>query len=488
MPPYNIFGGIMRFISTRGGEKVTATEAVIKGIAASGGLFVPDKLPAITQAEMDEMSEMSFPERTAKILKKFFSELDDKGLLSALNSAYSCFGGDDPAPLVRIDDGVYMLELFHGPALSSKDMAVAALPYILKNCCEAEEIPIVAATSGDLGKSALECFKDKDGFRVLVFYPSDGLSKMQKLQIVTQEGKNLSLVGVKGSFDDCQSAVKEALAGGKVVTANSINFASLAPRIAYFFSAYLDLLSSEQIENGEEIDFYIPSGNLGEVAAAYYAKLMGLPIRKIHCASNENNALVSLAKTGVFEKSTTVDKTTSPSMDIAVPSDLERLIFELSGRDTRLTAKRMVALNSDGRFSLTENEMNKLNEIFDFGFATEETCVEAMYDVFVDTDYVMDTCTGCAMKVAHDWYEKNKKDETKAVIVAVNSPYKFPQDVLYAVTGNDVKDSFKGVKRLHDATAMAVPKCIKDSRDKPIIFNKTIDKKSIPAEIEEFLK
>ena len=476
----------MRFISTRGGEKVTGAEAAVRGVATNGGLFVPEKLPQISDTEMDEMLEASFPERTAKIVKKFFSDIAEAELLSALEEAYSRFEGDDPAPLVRVDDGVYMLELFHGPTLSSKDMAVAALPHILKKSSPDGKSAIVAVTSGDLGKSVIECFRGR-GARVLVLYPSDGLSKMQKLQLVTEDAENAEVVAVNGTFDECLNSVKELLSG-QLVTANSINFACLAPRIAYFYSAYLDLISSEQIERGEEIDFYIPSGNLGEVVAAYYAKLSGLPVRKIHCATNENNSLVSLPVTGVFEKKNTVVKTTSPSMDISVPADLERLIFELSGRDTRLTAKRMASLSSDRQFSLTENELTKLCEIFDFGSANEETCVEAMYDVFVDTDYVMDTCTGCAMKVAHDWYEKNKKDETKAVIVAIDSPYKFPQDVLYAVTGNDVKDSFKGVKRLHDATAMAVPKCIKEIRDKPVIFNKTVDKKSIPSEVEEFLK
>ena len=478
----------MRFISTRGGEKVTAAEAVTRGIAVNGGLFVPEKLPAITQAEMDEMLEASFPERTAKILKKFFTDATEAELLSALEEAYSHFEGDDPAPLVRVDDGVYMLELFHGPTASSKDMAVAALPPLFKKYCADAQIRVIAATSGDLGKSALERFRDREGFKVLVFYPGEGLSKMQKLQLVTQDGENVDVVAVKGSFDDCRSGVKKALANGNSVCANSVNFASFAPRIAYYFSAYLDLLSSEQIEEGEMIDFFIPSGNLGNVVAAYYAKLMGLPVRRIHIATNENNGLVSLFRTGVFSKGRTVVKTTSPSMDILVPSDLERLIFELSGRDTRLTAKRMSALSSEGEYSLTENELNKANEIFDCGSATEETCVEAMYDVFVDTGYTMDTNTGCAMKVAHDWYEKNKKDETKAVIVAVDSPYKFPQDVLYAVTGNDVKDSYKGVKRLHDATAMSVPRCVKDAREKAVRFTKTIDKKQIPDEISEFLK
>lgn len=482
----------MRFISTRGGEKVTAAEAVKKGIALNGGLFVPEKFPVVTDAEMDEMLEAGYPERVALILKKYFTEFDGAELASAVEAAYSGFSGD-PAPLVRADDGVYMLELFHGPTCSSKDMAVAALPYFLKKACgESAEITVVAATSGDTGKAALERFKDCKGFKTLVFCPNDGMSKMQKLQLVTHEGKNAGVVAVKGSFDDCQSAVKEMLLNGcgdaVLTTANSINIAALMPRIAYYFSAYLDMLSSEQIEKGEAIDFYIPCGNLGNAVAAYYAKLMGLPVRRIHCASNENNALSSFLKTGVYDANRELVKTTSPNMDVLMPSDLERLLFEISGRDTRLTSKRMSSLSSEGSFSLTENELNKLNETFDGGFATEETCVEAMYDVFMDIGYVMDTNAGCAMKVAHDWYEKNKKDETKAVIVAVNSPYKFPQDVLYAMTGNDVKDSFKGVKRLHDATAMAVPKCIKELRDKPVIFNRTADKKKLFDELAEFVK
>ena len=476
----------MRFISTRGGEKVTGDMAVSMGIAANKGLFVPEKLPVFTPAEMEEMTEAGFTERTAKVLKKFFTEVDEGELLSALDEVYSRFEGDDPAPLVRVDDGVYMLELFHGPTASSKDMAVAALPYMFKQYCAGKNI--LSVTSGDMGKSVLELFKDKKE-RVGVFYPSDGLSKLQKLQLVTQEGKNVAIFAVKGTFDDCMSAVKETLAGDTCAAfANSVNFAAFAPRIAYYFSAYLDLLSSEQIESGEKIDFYIPGGNLGEVTAAYYALLMGLPVRKIHIAANENNGIVNFFRTGVFEKKGEVVKSTSPSMDICVPSDLERLIFEISGRDTKVTAKRMAELESEGKYSISGDELNKLGEIFDCGWANEETCVEAMYDVFVDTGYTMDTCTGCAMKVAHDWYEKNKKDETKAVIVAIDSPYKFPQDVLYAVTGNDVKDSFKGVKRLHDATAMAVPKCVKSLRDKPVLHTKTIDKKSIADEIKEFLK
>lgn len=481
----------MRYIGTRGGEKATETEAAIKGVAANGGLYVPEKFPQITGAELEEMLGMSYPERAARILKKYFTECDETELISALEEAFSRFDGD-PAPLVRADDGVYMLELFHGPTCSSKDMSVAALPYFFKKACNDAKITVAVATSGDAGKAAAERFKNLDGVRVLVLYPNEGVSKMQKLQLVTEDSKNVDVIAVKGSFDDCQSAVKQLLANGSpdtaLTTANSMNFAALAPRIAYFYSAYLDLLSSEQIEADEQIDFYIPCGNLGNAVAAYYAKLMGLPIRRIHCASNENSALSGFLKSGVYDANRELVKSTSPNMDVLIPSELERLIFEISGRDARLTAKRMASLAADGNFSLTESELGTLGETFDGGFATEETCVEAMYDVFIDVGYVMDTNAGCAMKVAQDWYEKNKKDETKAVIVAPDSPYKFPQDVLYAMTGNDVKDSFKGVKRLHDATAMAVPKCIKELRDKPVIFTKTVDRKKLIDELAEFIK
>ncbi len=493
----------MKFISTRGGEKVTGARAVVKGLSENGGLYVPEKFPQVTEAEMEDMLEMSYPERAAKILSKYLDEYDGKELLSACEKAYAKFEGPDPAPLVMLDEGVYMLELFHGPTCAFKDMALTLLPYLLRKGCDIcgikEEILVLVATSGDTGKSALEGFKDAEGVKVMVFYPADGVSKMQKLQMSTQEGKNVNVVAVKGNFDDCQTAVKEIFASEKcnsvlaekgvvLSSANSINFGRLATQIAYYFSAYLDLLSGGQIEKGEPVDFAVPTGNFGNVLAGYYAKRMGLPIRRLHCASNSNKVICDFLQSGVYDIRREFIKTTSPSMDILVSSNLERLLFEVSGRDKKLTAGRMEELKKTGVYSVTPDEKAKIAETFDGGFANEEECVEAMYDVFVDTGYTMDTHTGCAMKVVQDWYEKNKKDETKTVIVATANPYKFPQDVLYAVTGNDVKDSFKGIKRLHAATAMAVPKCLKELRDKPVIFTKSVDKKKLFDEVLEFIK
>ena len=493
----------MNFISTRGGEKVTAARAIVKGLADNGGLFVPEKFPSVSAEEMRKMLEMSYTERAAKVLKKYLSEYDEKELLAACESAYGKFEGDDPAPLVRLDDGIYMLELWHGPTCAFKDMALTLLPYLLRKgadiCGVKEEILILTATSGDTGKAALEGFKDAEGIKVMVFYPSEGVSKMQKLQMCTQEGANVNVVAVKGNFDDCQTAVKEIFSseayakallekGVVLSSANSINFGRLAPQIAYYFSAYLDLVSSEQIEMGEQIDFTVPTGNFGNILAGYYAKRMGLPIRRLHCASNSNDVLTEFFASGVYNARREFYKTTSPSMDILVSSNLERLVFEFSGRNAKLTAERMLSLKNDGKYAISAGELAEIGEIFDGGSANDDECVEAMYDVFIDVGYTMDTHTGCAMKVAQDWFEKHKKDETNMIIVSTANPYKVPQDVLYAVTGNDVKDSFKGIKRLHAATAMAVPKCLKELRDKPVRFTKTADRKKLFDEVLEFIK
>ena len=306
----------MYFISTRGGEKVTGARAIVKGLSDNGGLFVPETFPAVTREELEEMLSMSYPERAAKVLHKYLDDYDEKGLLSACEAAYSKFEGNDPCPLVKIKDSIYILELFHGPTCAFKDMALTVLPYLLRKGCDIcgvkEEILVLVATSGDTGKAALEGFKDAEGVKIMVFYPDDGVSSMQKLQMCTQEGKNVNVVAVKGNFDDCQTAVKNIFNSAEYAkilkeknvllsSANSINFGRLAPQIAYYFSAYLDLVSSNQIEMGEEIDFCVPTGNFGNILAAYYAKRMGLPVRRLHCASNMNNVLTDFLAKGEYD-------------------------------------------------------------------------------------------------------------------------------------------------------------------------------------------
>ncbi len=493
----------MYFISTRGGEKVTGARAIVKGLSDNGGLFVPETFPEVSREELEAMLSMSYPERAAKVLHKYLDDYEEDGLLAACEAAYAKFEGNDPCPLVKIKDGMYILELFHGPTCAFKDMALTVLPYLLRKGCDIcgvkEEILVLVATSGDTGKAALEGFKDADGIKIMVFYPDDGVSSMQKLQMCTQEGGNVNVVAVKGNFDDCQTAVKNIFNSAEYAkilreknvllsSANSINFGRLAPQIAYYFSAYLDLVSSEQIEMGEEIDFCVPTGNFGNILAAYYAKRMGLPVRRLHCASNMNNVLTDFLSKGEYDVHREFYKTTSPSMDILVSSNLERLLFEVSGRDAKVTSERMKELREKGVYRISAKEQSDINTIFDGGFADEDEMVETIYDLFCDTGYTMDTHTGCAMKVANDWKYKNKKDVTEMVVVSTASPYKFPQDVLYAVTGNDVRDSFKGIKRLHAATAMAVPKSLSTLRDKPVRFKTSVHKEKMFDEVLKFVE
>ena len=476
----------MYFISTRGGEKVTGAQAIVKGLAENGGLYVPETFPTVTKEEMSQMAEMSYAERAAFVLGKYLA--DDLGadfLKETCEKAYSTFEGKDPVPLVKIDKGFYVLELFHGPTCAFKDMALTVLPHLLKKSCEVtgikEDILILAATSGDTGKAALEGFRDVDGTKVAVFYPDEGVAKMQRLQMCTQEGKNVFVAAVEGNFDDCQRAVKRMFAsedfnarlkakGVLLSSANSINFGRLAPQIAYYFSAYLDLCTSGQIEEGEGVDFVVPTGNFGDILAGWYAKQMGLPVRKLVCASNRNKVLADFFKTGTYSVKREFHRTMSPSMDILVSSNLERLLFEISGRDAERTAERMRSLAEEKEYSITEREKKILDEQFFGGFASEDDTVEAMYEVFDEYGYAMDTHTGVALAVKDKYRceveKEDEKDDTPIVVLSTANPYKFPQDVLYALSGNDVKDSFKGIKRLHLLTAMKAPKSLTELRYK----------------------
>ncbi|MBO5411458.1 MAG: threonine synthase [Clostridia bacterium] len=491
----------MNFISTRGGEKVTGAQAIVQGLAKNGGLYVPEKFPKVTDAEMDEMLEMTYPERAALILGKYLAdELGAEYLKESCEKAYASFTGEDPVPLVKIDGELYVLELFHGPTCAFKDVALTLLPYLLKKSCEVtgvdDEILVLTATSGDTGKAALEGFRDIPGTKVTVFYPDEGVAKMQRLQMSIQDGNNVCVAAVKGNFDDCQRAVKKLFASEefnaklaekkvRLSSANSINFGRLAPQIAYYFSAYLDLVSAEQIQFGDKVDFVVPTGNFGDILAGWYAKKMGLPVGKLVCASNRNKVLADFFQKGVYDIKRHFFRTMSPSMDILVSSNLERLIFEISGRNAKLTADRMQALAERKEYSITEKEKAILDEEFFAGFAGEDDTVEAMYEVFDEYGYAMDTHTGVALAVYDKIYNPDKyKDEDErqpkteqnhVVVLATANPYKFPQDVLYALSGNDVKDSFKGIKRLNLLTAMKPPKCLLDLRYRPLRFKKVVE-------------
>ena len=480
----------MKFISTRGGECVSGAQAIVQGIAKDGGLFVPEQFPQVSKEELEKMLPQSYAERASFVLSKYLDEYDAAELTKACEAAYARFEGDDPAPLVKIDAGLYMLELFHGPTCAFKDMALTLLPYLLRKGCDLcgikETVLILVATSGDTGKAALEGFKDAEGVKIMVFYPNDGVSKMQKLQMATQEGNNVRVVAVRGNFDECQTAVKkiftsdackeELLKKGVILSsANSINFGRLAPQIAYNFSAYLDLVSSGQIDMGAEVNFAVPTGNFGNILAAYYAKRMGLPVGKLICASNKNNVLTDFIRTGVYDKRREFYKTMSPSMDILISSNLERLLFELSGRNAVRVQMRMDKLAAEGVYELYDEEKEQVQELLWADFCGEDETVETIYEFFEEYQYPMDTHTACAMYAAGNYIAQHEKDAAPMVVVSTASPYKFPQDVMYAITGNDIKDSFKAIKHLNIATAMKVPASLSKLREKPVRFTEVAD-------------
>ncbi len=496
----------MYFISTGGKGRVTGAEAVVRGYAEDGGLFVPETFPQIGAQEMEAMLPMDYPERAAFLMRQFFGEYEQEGLLAALRRAYGAFEGEDPVPLVRMDNGMYFLELFHGPTCAAQDISVGILPYLFEEGRRLlgmeEKIALVTATSGDTGKAALERFRDLPWAKVLVFYPEEGISKMQKLQLCTQEGKNVRVVGVRGSFDDCLGGVrkimlsekckKAAAEGGYVLsTAGSANIGRIAAQICTYFSAYCDLVTSEQIAAGDKIEVCIPAGSLGNVLSAYYAKRMGLPIGTLLVAYNKNNAAVDFFRTGNFDAKRPILRTMSPSLDLLVPVNLERLLFEISGRDTDLTAERMAGLKSTGKLALRADELKKVQAEFYAGYTTEDDTVDCMYEFFMEYGYPMDTPTGVAMSVAQRYGEKRDADPMSEkyplLMVSLSSPYKYPQDVLYALTGNDVKDSFKGVKRINLLTAMKVPDAIKGVRYKPLLFKTAVSPDKMGAELLSFL-
>ena len=493
----------MKFISTRGGSQVDcAAKAISKGLADDGGLFVPESFPKFSLDNIKELCDLTYAERACLVLHKYLEEYDYNELLSACKNSYSKFEDNDGAPLVKIDDGTFIMELFHGPTLAFKDVALTLLPYLLRKGCDIsgikEEVLILVATSGDTGKAALEGFKDAKGIKVMVFYPSEGVSDMQKLQMCTQEGENVNVVAIKGNFDDCQTAVKnifvskeinaELLKNGVVLSsANSMNFGRLAPQITYYFSAYADLVSSREIELGDKVNFVVPTGNFGNILAGYYAKQMGLPIDKLVCASNSNNVLTEFFASGTYDANREFFKTVSPSMDILISSNLERLIFELSNRDTALTKTRMEELKSCGKYTISKQEKDVLSKEFFANFTDEEDCIQTIGDVFEEYGYLLDTHTAVAYNVAMSFKEfTNNQNQT--IILSTASPYKFAHDVLSAISDKAPEDAFKCAKLLFEQTANPIPKQISELQTKEKRFTKVIEKNKTVDAVMEFIK
>lgn len=488
--------------STRNSEKtVTASEAILKGLADDGGLFVPVSIPKL-DVILDELKSMSYQETAYVVMKQFLTDFTEEELKNCIAKAYdSKFDTEEIAPLAKVED-TYYLELFHGATIAFKDMALSILPHLLTTSAKKNnvknEIVILTATSGDTGKAALAGFADVEGTKIIVFYPKNGVSKVQELQMVTQKGANTSVVAIHGNFDCAQSGVKAIFenrelakemdaAGYQFSSANSINIGRLVPQIVYYVYAYAKLLQNEEIEAGEEINVVVPTGNFGNILAAYFAKHMGIPIAKLICASNENKVLYDFFETGVYDKNREFILTISPSMDILISSNLERLVYMIAGCDAQKNSELMKALKEKGVYTLSDDMKAKLSD-FAAGYATETEVKEKIADVYKKTGYVMDTHTAVAASV-YAAYQKESKDNKKTVIASTASPYKFSRSVMTAIDPRyDELEEFELVDALEIISNVEIPRAVEEIRDAKILHTLECDADKMEETVKNILK
>lgn len=480
---------------------VTASQAILKGLADDGGLFVPTSIPKLTMP-LTELAKLSYQETAYEVMRLFLTDFTDEELKSCINKAYdSKFDTEEIAPLVKAD-GVYYLELFHGSTIAFKDMALSILPHLLTTSARKNnvknDIVILTATSGDTGKAALAGFADVEGTKIIVFYPKDGVSPIQEKQMVTQKGDNTYVVGIKGNFDDAQSGVKAMFnnkdlaktmdeAGYQFSSANSINIGRLVPQIVYYVYAYSRLLANGEIANGEKMNVVVPTGNFGNILAAYYAKNMGLPIDKLICASNDNKVLYDFFKTGTYDRNRDFILTTSPSMDILISSNLERLIYRIAGNDATKTKALMTALSSDGVYDITDDMRAELAD-FIGGYADEAKTASTIHDLYEKTGYVIDTHTAVAAAVYKDYVETSK-DDTKTVIASTASPFKFTRSVMEAIDKKYASMSdFELVDELSAIGKVKVPQAIEDIRSAKVLHNTVCEADKMQDTVETILK
>lgn len=496
----------MNYISTRNSElKLKSSEAIKKGLSDDGGLFVPEEFPKITETELKKMLTMSYIERANLVLKKFLTDFTAKEISDCTTGAYgnSKFSSKKVAPVVKLDDNRYILELWHGPTCAFKDMALQILPYFMttamKKTNEDKEIVILVATSGDTGKAALEGFKDVKGTKIIVFYPGDGVSDIQKLQMMTQEGANVFVSGIDGNFDDAQSGVKEIFTDKNInsvmeqnnyafSSANSINWGRLVPQIVYYISAYCDMAESGEIAIGDKINVCVPTGNFGNILAAYYARKMGLPINKFICASNSNNVLTDFIKTGEYNKNRDFYTSISPSMDILISSNLERLLFDISGNDSKRVTTMMNKLKKSGSYSLTKVLHKKVTDLFWGGFCDDYFTKVQIWKTFEEQGYTLDTHTAVAVDV-YGQYLRDTGDNTKTIIASTASPYKFSEQVLSAlgVDTTDESDDFEIISMLNEKCSMEIPESLSALKNKKVIFDGVVKKTEMYSVIKNFL-
>lgn len=493
---------MMNYISTRDiTVRATASQAITKGISSEGGLFVPDCLPNVTLAEVEALSKMDYIGRAKAILSLFLNDFTEAEVEACVKGAYETgFSDKKVAPLAKTSDGTYVLELFKGPTCAFKDMALQILPRLLTvaggKAAKGTEIVILVATSGDTGKAALEGFKDVEHTRILVFYPSDGVSPMQKLQMCTQEGNNVSVCAIEGNFDDAQSGVKKIFTDKAVAkkleengmafsSANSINWGRLAPQIVYYFSAYCDLVAQGEIKVGDKINVVVPTGNFGNILAAYYAKEMGLPIAKLICASNSNSVLTEFLTTGVYDRNRKFFTTISPSMDILISSNLERLLYALAGSEN--VKSWMSSLAADGKYKVDDATFAKIKELFAAGCCDDAQTKATIAKMFKENNYLCDTHTAVAIKVYED-YKAETGDSTPTVIASTASPFKFSEAVLEAVDGvNAGLDEFEMVEKLAEVSKESCPEQLANLRSKAVRFEGVCSKDSMEKVVLDML-
>ena len=481
----------MSFFSTRGGAVVTASQAILTGLAPGGGLYVPAMFPQVSRAWISGLSAKPYAERAAEVLSLYLEDYTPQEIADATAAAYTAERFDAPeiAPVRKLNGNTWLLELFHGPTLAFKDMALQILPHLVRQAArkngENREISILVATSGDTGKAALEGFRDVPGTSCTVFYPEEGVSAIQKLQMTTTGGSNTRVIAVEGNFDDAQTGVKTLFASGDFAarmaeagrvlsSANSINFGRLVPQVVYYFSAYADLCARGEVMMGEPVNFVVPTGNFGDILACWYAKKMGLPVKKLICASNRNNVLTSFFDTGTYNTHRLFYKTTSPSMDILVSSNLERLLYEIADRDGDLVKVWMDQLREKGSYSIGEQRRDQLAEDFAAGCADDRETAKEIAELYAHTECVVDTHTAVASRVLRD-YRLRTHDVTPAVIVSTASPYKFCADVLSALKGEQAvagKDAFACAEELAAVSGVPVPRQVSALRSLPVLHRR----------------
>lgn len=491
----------LMYRSTRNAKnQVTASQAVLKGLAEDGGLFVPERIPGL-ELSLGALADMSYQETAYAVMKQFLTDYTERELKDCIRSAYDeKFDTPEIAPL-READGAYYLELFHGATIAFKDMALSILPYLMTTAAkknrEDKEIVILTATSGDTGKAALAGFADVPGTRIIVFYPKNGVSAVQERQMVTQKGANTCVIGIHGNFDDAQTGVKKlfgdvalgkvlADAGYRFSSANSINIGRLVPQIVYYVYAYGRLLKAGKIRLGDSINVVVPTGNFGNILAAYYAKCMGLPIGRLICASNENKVLYDFFRTGVYDRNRDFILTSSPSMDILISSNLERLIYRMAGDDAKENARLMEELSSKGSYEISDS-MKAVMKDFTGGFATMEEVAVEIARLYKETGYVIDTHTAVASRV-YRAYKEQSGDVTPAVIASTASPYKFARSVMEAIDPKYAgMDDFALIDELSRISGTKVPQAIEEIRSAAVLHDKVIEKTQMEAAVREFL-